>query len=147
MSIMNRLTSDMKEAMKNQEKLRLSVIRMVRGAIRQVEIDDRKTLSDDEIIGVISKEVKMRRDSLDEFTKGNRQDLIAQTQAEIDVLMLYLPTQLTEKEICQLVTEAIAAVSASSKKDMRKVMSVLMPKIKGKADGKTVNEIVQSLLV
>ena len=99
MSLKEQLTADMKEAMKNKEKERLAVIRMVRGAIRQQEIDGQKELGEEDVIAVISKEVKMRRDSIEEFQKGGREDLVEKTQAEIDVLLPYLPAQLSEDEI------------------------------------------------
>ena len=146
MSLMEKLTADMKEAMKQGEKERLSVIRLVRGSVRQAEIDGKKTLSDDEIIGVITKEVKMRRDSIEEFERGGRSDLVEKTQAEIALLMPYLPAQLSPDEVRQLVETAIAEVGATTAKDMGKVMGVLMPRVKGRADGKLVNEIVRSLL-
>lgn len=146
MSLMEKLTADMKEAMKLGEKERLSVIRLVRGAVRQAEIDGKKTLSDDEIIGVITKEVKMRRDSIEEFERGGRSDLVEKTQAEIAILMPYLPAQLSPDEVRQLVETAVAEVGATTAKDMGKVMGVLMPRVKGRADGKLVNEIVRSLL-
>lgn len=147
MSIKEQLTADMKEAMKSHDKDRLSVIRFVRGAIRQAEIDGgHKELSDEDVIGVISKEVKMRKDSIEEFKKGGREDLVAKTQAEIDVLMPYLPAQLSEDEIRALVKEAVEKTGASTPKDMGKVMGMLMPKVKGRADGKLVNTIVRSML-
>ena len=146
MSLMEKLTTDMKEAMKQGEKERLSVIRLVRGAVRQAEIDGKKTLSNDEIIGVITKEVKMRRDSIEEFERGERSDLVEKTQAEIAILMPYLPAQLSPDEVRQLVETAVAEVGATTAKDMGKVMGVLMPRVKGRADGKLVNEIVRSLL-
>ncbi len=146
MSLKEQLTSDMKEAMKAHDKDRLAVIRMVRGAIRQQEIDGKKELNDDDVIAVISKEVKMRKDSSDEFSKGGRDDLVAKTQAEIEVLMPYLPQQLSEAEVKALVEEAVAAPKAATPKDMGKVMGVLMPKVKGRADGKMVNTIVRSML-
>lgn len=146
MSLMDKLTADMKEAMKQGEKERLSVIRLVRGAVRQAEIDGKKMLSDDEIIGVITKEVKMRRDSIEEFERGGRSDLVEKTQAEIAILMPYLPAQLSPDEVRQLVETAVAEVGAMTAKDMGKVMGVLMPRVKGRADGKLVNEIVRSLL-
>ena len=146
MSLMEKLTADMKEAMKQGEKERLSVIRLVCGAVRQAEIDGKKTLSDDEIIGVITKEVKMRRDSIEEFERGGRSDLVEKTQAEIAILMPYLPAQLSPDEVRQLVETAVAEVGATTAKDMGKVMGVLMPRVKGRADGKLVNEIVRSLL-
>ena len=146
MSLMEKLTVDMKETMKQGEKERLSVIRLVRGAVRQAEIDGKKTLSDDEIIGVITKEVKMRRDSIEEFERGGRSDLVEKTQAEIAILMPYLPAQLSPDEVRQLVETAVAEVGATTAKDMGKVMGVLMPRVKGRADGKLVNEIVRSIL-
>ncbi|EFW30670.1 YqeY-like protein [Selenomonas artemidis F0399] len=146
MTLMEQLTADMKEAMKQGEKERLSVIRLVRGAVRQVEIDGKKTLTDDEVLGVIGKEVKMRRDSIEEFERGGRADLVEKTQAEIAVLMPYLPEQLSADEIKKIVEEVISSVGASSSKDMGKVMGALMPRVKGRADGKLVNETVRALL-
>ena len=146
MSLKEQLTADMKDAMKNKEKDRLAVIRMVRGAIRQQEIDGQKELGDEDVIAVISKEVKMRRDSIEEFKKGAREDLVEKTQAEIDVLLPYLPAQLSEDEVRELVKAAVEQTGAATPKDMGKVMSVLMPKVKGRADGKMVNTIVKSFL-
>ncbi|HBT79061.1 MAG: GatB/YqeY domain-containing protein [Selenomonas sp.] len=147
MSIKEQLTADMKDAMKAHEKLRLSVIRSARGAVRQAEIDGGHTELDDQgVIAVLSKEVKMRRDSLEEFQKAGRQDLVDQTQAELDVLMHYLPKQLSEAEVKSLVEEAVKATGAQTMKDMGKVMGALMPKVKGRADGKMVNTLVRSLL-
>ena len=146
MSLKEQLTADMKDAMKNKEKDRLAVIRMVRGAIRQQEIDGQKELGDEDVIAVISKEVKMRRDSIEEFKKGAREDLVEKTQAEIDVLLPYLPAQLSEDEVRELVKAAVEQTGASTPKDMGKVMGVLMPKVKGRADGKMVNTIVKSFL-
>ena len=146
MSLKEQLTADMKDAMKNKEKERLAVIRMVRGAIRQQEIDGQKELGEEDVIAVISKEVKMRRDSIEEFQKGGREDLVEKTQAEIDVLLPYLPAQLSEDEVRELVKAAVEQTGASTPKDMGKVMGVLMPKVKGRADGKMVNTIVKSFL-
>lgn len=148
MTLKEKLTADMKDAMKAKEsgKQRLSVIRLVRGAIRQLEIDGKKELQDEDVLGVISKEVKQRRDSIEDFKKGGRDDLVAAAEAEIAILMEYLPQQLSEDEVRNLVKEAIAASGAASPKDMGKVMKELMPKVKGRADGKLVNEIVKELL-
>ena len=148
MSLKTQLMDDMKAAMKAKEagKQKLAVIRMVRSAIRQAEINGKKELNDNDIIALISKEVKMRKDSIDEFEKGGRQDLVDQTQAEIAVLMPYLPEQLSEDEVKALVQEAISVTGATTPKDMGKVMGVLMPKVKGRADGKMVNTIVKELL-
>ncbi len=148
MALKEQLTEDMKQAMKAKEagKLRLSVIRMVRSAVRQIEIDEKKELTDAEVQEVVAKEIKMRRDSLAEFSKGGRQDLVEQMEAEISVLLPYLPTQLEEGEIRALVAEAIAQTGATSLKEMGKVMAALMPKVKGKADGKLVNAFVREAL-
>ena len=146
MSLMELLTADMKAAMKQGEKARLSVIRLVRGAVRQAEIDGKKTLNDDEIINVIAKEVKMRRDSIEEFERGKRADLVEKTKAEIDILTSYLPAQLSPDVVKQIAEKAVAEVGAATAKNMGKVMSVLMPRIIGRADGKLVNEIGRSLL-
>lgn len=138
----------MKDAMKAKEagKQRLSVIRLVRGAIRQLEIDGKRELGDEDVLGVIGKEAKQRRDAIEDFKRGGRDDLVAEAEAEIAILMEYLPKQLSEDEVQGLVKEAIAASGASSPKDMGKVMKELMPKVKGRADGKMVNEIVKAAL-
>ena len=146
MSLKDRISEDMKAAMKAHEKDRLAVIRMVRSAIRQTEIDGKKDLDDEGVIAVISKELKMRKDSLEEFRKGGRDDLVEKTQAEIDVLLPYLPEQLSEDEVKALVKDAVEQTGAASMKDMGKVMGVLMPKVKGRADGKMVNSIVKGML-
>ena len=148
MSLKTQLMDDMKAAMKAKEagKQKLAVIRMVRSAIRQTEIDVRKNSMITDVIALISKEVKMRKDSIEEFKKGGREDLVEQTEAEIAVLMPYLPKQLSEEEVRALVQEAIANTNATTIKDMGKVMGQLMPKVKGRADGKMVNTIVKELL-
>ncbi|EGO63313.1 GatB/YqeY domain-containing protein [Acetonema longum] len=148
MSIKEQLIEDMKQAMKDKEagKLRLSVIRMTRASIKNVEIDRKKELSDEEVIEVLAKEVKMRRDAMEEFRKGNRPDLVENLEQEVQVLMQYLPQQMTESEVRQAVTAAIQETQAKGAKEMGKVMAVLMSKIKGRADGKLVNSIVKELL-
>ena len=148
MTLRDRLTEDMKQAMKDKEagKLKLSVIRMVRSAAKNVEIDRRKELDDNELLDVVAKEVKMRRDSLDEFRKAGRPELLAVLEQEIAILMEYLPEQMSEAEDRALVTQAVADAQAASAKDMGKVMALLMPKVKGRADGKLVNSIVKELL-
>lgn len=146
MRLVERLTDDMKQAMKNKDKLKLSVIRMVKSSIKNEEINQGKELSDDEVLTVLTRELKQRRDSLQEFEKAGRDDLAAASRDEIAVLMEYMPEQLGEDDIRKLVAEAIEQSGASSKKDMGKVMGVLMPKVKGRADGALVNKIVQELL-
>ena len=129
MTLRDRLTEDMKQAMKDKEagKLKLSVIRMVRSAAKNVEIDRRKELDDNELLDVVAKEVKMRRDSLDEFRKAGRPELLAVLEQEIAILMEYLPEQMSEAEVRALVTQAVADAQAASAKDMGKVMALLMP--------------------
>lgn len=148
MTLRDRLTEDMKQAMKDKEagKLKLSVIRMVRSAAKNVEIDRHKELDDNELLEVVAKEVKMRRDSLDEFRKAGRPELLATLEQEIAILMEYLPEQMSEAEVRTLVIQAVADAQAASVKDMGKVMALLMPKVKGRADGKLVNTIVKELL-
>ncbi|MFS0727550.1 GatB/YqeY domain-containing protein [Paenibacillus sp. 1P07SE] len=146
MSLNERLSDDMKQAMKGQEKFRLSVIRMLRSAIKNVEIDERRTLEDAEVLDILSREVKQRKDSLQEFQKAGREDLTANLAAEIEIISAYLPQQLTEEEIKVIVQQTIQETGASSKAEMGKVMSALMPKVKGRADGKLVNQTVQQFL-
>ena len=148
MTLRDRLTEDMKQAMKDKEagKLKLSVIRMIRSAAKNVEIDRHKELDDNELLEVVAKEVKMRRDSLDEFRKAGRPELLATLEQEIAILMEYLPEQMSEAEVRTLVIQAVADAQAASVKDMGKVMALLMPKVKGRADGKLVNTIVKELL-
>jgi hypothetical protein len=136
----------MKEAMRTKDKFRLSVIRMLRAAVKNAEIERKKQLDDREIEDILSRELKQRKDALAEFEKAGRQDLVDQTNAEIAVISGYLPEPLSEAQIAELVEQAIRETGASGRADMGKVMAVLMPKVKGRADGKTVNRIVQERL-
>lgn len=148
MSIKDQLTEDMKQAMKDREngKLRLSVIRMVRANIKNVEINDKKELTDDEVLAVLMKEVKMRQDSLEEFQKAARSELVAQAEEEIKILQKYLPEALSDEELKGIVAEVVAEVGATTMKDMGKVMPAVMAKTKGRADGKRINAMVRELL-
>ena len=148
MSIKDQLTEDMKQAMKDREngKLRLSVIRMVRANIKNVEINDKKELSDDEVLAVLMKEVKMRQDSLEEFQKAGRSELVAQAEEEIKILQKYLPEALSDEELKGIVAEVVAEVGATTMKDMGKVMPAVMARTKGRADGKRINAMVRELL-
>ncbi len=148
MSIKDQLTEDMKQAMKDREngKLRLSVIRMVRSNIKNVEINDKKELTDDEVLAVLMKEVKMRQDSLEEFQKAGRSELVAQAEEEIKILKKYLPEALSDEELKGIVAEVVAEVGATTMKDMGKVMPAIMAKTKGRADGKRINAMVRELL-
>ncbi|KGF48003.1 aspartyl-tRNA amidotransferase [Veillonella montpellierensis DNF00314] len=146
MSLKDQLKTDMKEAMKAREagKVALSVIRMVNSAIRNTEINEKIELDDDGVITILAKEMKSRHDSLAEFKKGGREDLVLQTQAEMDVLANYLPKQLEEEEIRKIVAEAILACGDDV--NMGNVMRHVMPSTKGKADGKLVSDIVKEML-
>lgn len=146
MSLIDRLNDDMKLAMKSHDKLKLSVIRMVRAAIKNIEIDQRKTLDEQEVLDVLNREIKQRKDSLQEFDKAGRDDLAENLKSEIAILMDYMPQQLSEEEVKAIVQQTIQEVGASSKADMGKVMGALMPKVKGRADGKLVNQFVQQFL-
>lgn len=146
MSIKARLSEDMKTAMKAKDAERLSTIRMLNSVIKNKEIDQRRELSEEEVMAAISTAVKQRRDSIEQFKAGGRQDLVEKEEAEVAILMAYLPQQLTEDEIRDVVKYAIAETSATSGKDMGKVMKVIMPKTKGKADGGLVNKVVKELL-
>lgn len=148
MELSVRLTEDMKAAMKAgpESKVRLDVIRFLRAAIKNVEIDRHAPLTDEDILGIIAKQVKQLKDSMVEFEKGGRSDLIAKAQAEVDILSGYLPQQLGEAEVRELVRQVIAEVGAQGPKDMGKVMGPLVARTKGRADGKLVNQIVRELL-
>ena len=146
MSLKQRLQEDLKLAMKEKDTIKKNSVQMARSAVLQIEKDNRITLDDDGIIEVIAKEVKKRKDSLPDYEKSGRQDLIDNLKAEIEVLMQYLPQQLTESEVEELVKEAVQETGASSPRDMGKVMQAVMPKVKGRADGKLINQIVKRIL-
>jgi uncharacterized protein len=147
MSLLNRLNDDMKQAMKNKEKDKLSVLRMLKAALQNEAIKLGKSeLSEDEELTVLSRELKQRKDSLQEFESAGRADLVEKTKAEIEIVQLYMPKPLTEEELLEIVKQTIAEVGASSKADMGKVMGAIMPKVKGKADGSLVNRLVQQQL-
>ncbi|MDP5273089.1 GatB/YqeY domain-containing protein [Chengkuizengella axinellae] len=146
MSLIEKLNADMKQAMRDKEKLKLTVIRMIRSAIKDIEINERRTPDDNDALAVITRELKQRKDSLQEFKNAGRDDLVEKLEAEINIINEYLPQQLSEEEIIEIVQQTIQEVGASSKADMGKVMGALMPKVKGRADGKLVNQAVQKLL-
>lgn len=141
-----RLAEDLKQAMKDKDKVRLSVIRMVRAAMKNAEIDKQRPLNDDEILDVLNRELKQRQEALAEFEKAGRQDLSQQAQEEIRILRQYLPEPLDEEALLALIDEAIRETGATTKRDLGKVMGILMPKVKGRADGKKVNQLVQQRL-
>ena len=142
MPLKERLMADLKEAMKSKSKVKKDTVTMVRAAIKQKEVDDRVELSDAEIVDIIAKQIKQKKDSISDFEKGNRQDLIDLTQEEIKILLEYLPPQLSDEDLDSIVKDAIEETGAQTKKDLGKLMALIMPKVKGKADGKRVNENV-----
>ncbi|MDF1508308.1 GatB/YqeY domain-containing protein [Robertmurraya sp. DFI.2.37] len=146
MSLLERLNQDMKQAMKNKEKDKLSVIRMVKASLQNEAIKLGHELSEDEELTVLSREVKQRKDSLHEFDKAGREDLVEKIRTELQYVEEYMPKQLSEEEISNIVKETVAEVGATSKAEMGKVMAAIMPKVKGKADGSLVNKLVQQHL-
>ena len=146
MSLLERLNSDMKQAMKNKQKEKLTVIRMVKAALQNEGIKLQHTLTEEEELTVLAREVKQYKDSLLEFKKAGREDLVDKLQSEIQILSAYLPEQLTEEELADLIKQVISEVGATSKADMGKVMTAIMPKVKGKTDGSLVNKLVIQLL-
>ncbi len=146
MSLKEKLLEDMKTAMRDKDNIKKNAVQMVRAAVLQVEKDNKVSLDDDGIIEVIAKEVKKRKDSLYEFEKSGRQDLIDNLKTEIDVLMKYLPQQLTEEELEVIVKQAIEESGASSPKDIGKVMQIVKPKVVGRADGKMINQLIKKIL-
>ncbi|MCI8460611.1 MAG: GatB/YqeY domain-containing protein [Bacilli bacterium] len=144
--MVEQLEKDMIEAMKNKEKDRLTVIRMVKASMKQEQIDRKREINDELLIDIVNKQIKMRKDSITEFEKGNRQDLIDKTQAEIDILMKYLPEQLSEEEVLKVIDEIFAEVKPESQKDMGRVMGLAQSKLKGKSDMKTVSTIIREKL-
>ncbi len=136
----------LKEAMQQKDAMRRDVLRMSLNAIKQVEIDERRTLNADEAMAVLQKEVKKRRESIEEARKAGREDIVTTEEEQLTVLEPFLPRQLSRDEVTALAREAIAETGATSAKDTGKVMSALMPKVRGLADGKVVNDVVRSLL-
>jgi hypothetical protein len=146
MSLKARITEDMKAAMRSGEKDRLSCIRMLQAGIKQREVDERIELDDTQVLAVIDKMIKQRKESIAQFQAGNRADLVAKESAEIDVLTGYLPAQLGAAELDAMIKDAIAATGAASMKDMGKVMGVLKPKAQGRTDIGALSARIKSVL-
>lgn len=145
MALKDILAQDLKSSMKNKETIRKNTVQLIRTAILQTEKDKKVTLNDEDILGIIARQLKQRKDVLPEYEKSGRADLIAQLKEEMDVLMGYLPKQLTMDELKPIVEAAVNKTGATGMKDMGKVMAEVMPQIKGRADGKDVNAIVKEL--
>ena len=142
----DKILKDLMEAMKNQDKETLSVLRMVKGAIQLEEINVKRNLNDDEVIGVLAKQIKTRKESISEFEKAGRTELKEQTEKEIEILSRYMPEQLSKEEVLKVIDEVFAEVKPESKKDMGKIMGIINPKLKGKADMSFVSKTIQEKL-
>ena len=141
MSLKEKLMDDLKTAMRNKDKLNKDAITMIRADIKRKEVDERIEVTDEQILDIISKQLKEKKASIEDFKKGNRQDLVDKTNDEIKVLLRYLPEQLSEDDLRKIVVEAIKKENISSQKEIGKLMKAVMPLVKGKADGKAVNKI------
>ena len=146
MTLKERLADDLKSAMKEKNVIRKNVVQMVRAAVLQFEKDNKVTLEDDGVLEVIAKQLKQRKDALPDYEKSGRDDLIADLKAEMDVLMDYLPKQLTREELEVIVKEIVEEVGATTIKDMGKVMAAAKAKTVGRADGRMINEVAKALL-
>ena len=147
MSIKETLAQDLKLSMKEKDLIRKNTVQSIRAAILQVEKDNLTELDDDAIIDVIAKELKKRKDVLPDYEQSGREELITQLNREIEIVMGYLPSQLSEDELDEIVKNAVESTGASSMKDMGKIMAEVMPKIKGRADGKLVNALAKKYLL
>ncbi|MDR7870181.1 MAG: GatB/YqeY domain-containing protein [Tissierellaceae bacterium] len=146
MSLKEILMEDLKDSMKNKDTIRKNTITMVRAAIKQREVDERIDLTDEDVLDIISKQVKEKRAAIEEFKRGNRQDLVDLTNDEIDILLKYLPKQLSEEEVEIIVTEVIKEINATSMKDIGMIMKTVMPRVKGRTDGNIVNKVIRKIL-
>ena len=146
MSLKEQLFADLKTAMKEKDTLKKDTVQLIRSGILQYEKDNKVELDDEGVLEIISKQLKSRRDSLPDYVKSGREDLIEKLNKEIEILLGYLPEQLSEDEIAKIVEEAIAATGAASIKEMGKVMGIVNPKVKGRADMKVVGALVKKML-
>ena len=146
MSLLQQLTSDMVSAMKNRDKKTLNVVRMLKAAVQNEQIELGHDLSANEEIAVIAREYKQRKESLEEFEKAGREDLINQAKNELAIVEKYMPKQLSKDEVTKIVKEVIDELNASSMKNFGQVMGSVMPKVQGQADGKLVNQVVKEQL-
>jgi uncharacterized protein len=146
MDLRTRLQADVTEAMRQGDSERRGALRMLLAAVKQVEVDERRTVSDDDVAAVIAKQAKQLRESIADAQKAGRPAMAAQAQAELDIVESYLPKMLTREEIEAIASRAIAEVGVTDPKGMGQVMSRLMPEVKGKADGRLVTEVVRELL-
>ncbi len=146
MGLKEQIRSDMADAMRSGDTQRRDTLRMLAAAIKQVEVDDQTTLDDAGVLAVLNKQAKQRRESIAEYEKAGRADLVASEQDELVIIESYLPQMMSREEIAAIAAPIVAELGASGPKDMGKVMGRLMPQVKGKADGRDVNEVVRALL-
>ncbi|MDR9458740.1 MAG: GatB/YqeY domain-containing protein [Dehalococcoidia bacterium] len=146
MMLQDKVADDLRQAQKSGDKARVTVLRLVKAGVKNAEIAQGAPIDDAGVIDVITREVKQHRESITEFTKGNRQDLVAKEEAELATLLEYLPKQLSREEVIAIVRQVIEQVGATGPGDKGKVMSQLMPQLKGRADGREANDIVTELL-
>lgn len=146
MGLKEQLNSDMKESLKAGEKIRLCTVRLTLSEIQYAEIEKRGELTEDELLAVVSREAKRRREAIEEFEKGGRQDLVEKETAELKILEGYMPEQMSEDELRRIIRETIDDVGASSPGDLGRVMGTLMPLVRGKADGKLANRLAREML-
>lgn len=146
MTLFEKINNDMISYMKNKDSFSLGVIRMVKGAIQLEKINLKRELNDDEVIAVIAKQIKMRNDSISEFEKANRNDLVEQYRKEVELLKQYMPEQLSEEDINKIIDEAFASINPNGPKDMGLIMREVSPKLKGRADMGKVNALIKEKL-
>ena len=145
-SLKRRINQDAKEALKSKDTLTLNVLRMLKSEIRYKEIERGSELSDDDVISVLSTAIKKRKDSIQQFEKGGRDDLASKEKEELAVVTKYMPEQVSEEELSQIISQAISEEGATGASDLGKVMKLVMPKVRGRADGKKINQMVSSQL-
>lgn len=146
MSLKEKIDQELKEAMRNKDERKLSALRMLKTAIRRAEVDKMGELTEEEIVAIIADEAKKRREAIEEFTRGGREDLALQEKEELAILETYLPKPLSREEIEEMARQAIKEVGATDPRQLGQVMKILMPRVKGRADGNLVNQIVRELL-
>jgi len=146
MTLIEKINSDLKEAMKAKDQVKMDCLRQIKTEVMKKEVAGRKTLSDDEVLGVISSLTKSHVDSIESFKKVGREDLVPKEEQELAILKAFLPEQLSDEELKKIVGEAVQTAAASTAKDTGKVMALVMPKVKGKADGSRVNAILREIL-
>ena len=146
MTLSERINEDLKTAMKEKDSFKLGVIRMIKGAMQLAKPNPREELTDDDVVGVISKQIKMRKESIKEFEKAGRDDLVTQNQKEIEILEAYMPEQLSEEELDKIIDKVFEEVKPTSVKDIGMVMKTISPLVKGKADMSLVNQKIKERL-